>query len=222
MSIVTLKKLTASKYHNSTAGASDIPVFSINGTRRNQGYVGQDMRGRTILKTPMKGNVIRGHGGNFGTYIVAPVLQNQYTGGNLNDAMVVKSSVVGTGGMIMQKYRWIRRPAPFVSVKPDSNRNINSQSQLLNTIKNNAIQECETCENAKTSIVVCVKRPIGSGYNFNGNRFARYSVLGDAAKTKMLSNPQSEYIENKLHSVCVANDPPFVPTAVNRSPFINR
>ena len=59
MSIVTMKRKTAATIKNDSVGLRN---FSLNGTRRNQGYVGQDMRGRSLPKTIMKGNVAKGYG----------------------------------------------------------------------------------------------------------------------------------------------------------------
>ena len=60
MSIATLKKKTIYKYNNSSVGHTQ---FSLNGGYRNQGFVGQTSLSRSLIKTPMKGNIIRGHGG---------------------------------------------------------------------------------------------------------------------------------------------------------------
>ncbi len=59
MSLATLKKKTAHKYKNNSVSQSQ---FSLNGTTRNQGYIGQTSLSRTIIKTPMKGVSVRGHG----------------------------------------------------------------------------------------------------------------------------------------------------------------
>ena len=37
--------------------------------------------------------------------------------------------------MLDMKYRWIRRPAPYTSVKPDVNHNLNQQGEYINRIK---------------------------------------------------------------------------------------
>ena len=74
MSIVALKKKTAAKYNNMSAGQ---PQFSINGGYRNQGWVGQTSLSRSLPKTPMRGGAARGLGCCFGTYntqmIITPV-----------------------------------------------------------------------------------------------------------------------------------------------------
>jgi len=116
MSIVTLKRKTASTYKAMSSGEKQ---FSLNGTLRSQGYVGQTSLSRSLPKTPMKGNVACGHGGCCGTYNNGPIIQSAVI--SLNDATVVKSSVLNTSGMLDTKYRWITRPDPFAVVKPDSN-----------------------------------------------------------------------------------------------------
>ena len=88
MSIATLKRKTKEKYNNASVGKSQ---FSINGTTRNQGWVGQTMISRSS----------------------SPYF--------LNDNNVIKPSVVSTYGMINTKYRWIRRPQPFSVVNKHTN-----------------------------------------------------------------------------------------------------
>ena len=92
MSLATLKKKTAAKYNNMSVNK---PAFSLNGTHRSQGYVGQDTLGRSLPKTPMNGNVARGHGGCCGTYLRSNIVQSGVT--STNDPDIVKSSVSLTG-----------------------------------------------------------------------------------------------------------------------------
>ena len=66
MSIVALKKKTAAKYNNMSVNTKE--GFSLNGTRRLQGYVGQTSLSRSLPRTLMRGTTIRGHGGCCGTY----------------------------------------------------------------------------------------------------------------------------------------------------------
>jgi hypothetical protein len=113
MSIATLKKKTMYKYNNSSVGQTQ---FSLNGGYRNQGFVGQTSLSRSLIKTPMKGNVVRGHGGIDGTY----PQQVNFTSdiASLNDNAVIKKSVVSNDGMIKIRHRWIKRPLPFSVLKP--------------------------------------------------------------------------------------------------------
>ena len=129
MSIVALKKKTAAKYNNMSV---NVQQFSINGGFRNQGWVGQTSISRSLIKTPHRGATPRGHGGCCGTYNMSIVKPLEPC---TNNNEVVKSSVVSTDGMLDMKYRWISRPAPYSSVKPDVNHNLNQQGDYINRIK---------------------------------------------------------------------------------------
>jgi len=127
MSLATLKKKTNQKYNSMSVGRKG---FSINGTHRSQGFVGQTMLSRSLPGTKMRGPTLRGSGGNNGRYNITP---NIVSGINYqNDPSFIKSSVLNTSGMIMTVYPWIRRPQPFATVKSNSTNHINNQSDLIN------------------------------------------------------------------------------------------
>lgn len=126
MSLVTMKRKTQATIKNNSVGWKN---FALNGTRRSQGYVGQDMRGRTLPKTIMKGNVPKGHGGCCGFYTRGTIVKSIVNLNTPNDPKVIKSSVLGTNGMIMTKYRWIRRPQPYSTTKADWSATQDSHSQ---------------------------------------------------------------------------------------------
>lgn len=65
MSIATLKKKTSSLYNSQSVGHTG---FSINGTRRSQGWVGQTSLSRSLPRTLARGNTVCGHGGLYGSY----------------------------------------------------------------------------------------------------------------------------------------------------------
>jgi hypothetical protein len=154
MSIATLKKKTQARYNNNSVGFSQ---FSLNGTHRNQGYIGQDTLGRSLPRTLAKGNTLRGYGGCCGTYPITPSVLSAVT--STEDNRVVKPSVLDNNGMIATKYRWIRRPAPFTVVK--STRTQNYIDYLATTtvndinacnkdvVKDNII--CNTCPTLPTN-----------------------------------------------------------------------
>jgi hypothetical protein len=146
MSIVALKRKTAAKYKNNSVNQRN---FSLNGVHRSQGYVGQTMLSRHLPQTPMKGNTPKGHGGCCGTYRVGAIVQS---GVNYQeDARTVKSSVVGTDGMISTKYRWTRRPQPFTSVKSDSNHNFNTQQDYIDKLKDKTVNCDDICSPGLTT-----------------------------------------------------------------------
>ena len=197
MSLVTLKNKVKAQYRNSSVSQ---PHFSLNGTLRNQGYVGQTSLSRHLIRTPMKGTTIKGHGGCCGTYLVKPVIQPSCTR-TLNNSSVVKSSVINNSGMINTQYRWIRRPQPYMSVKPDVNNNINTQQQYIDRLKNSTITKVNTCDAVvdSTSPVCCFLK--SNNYNYRPK-----FVKSDPSKLENLQRSQSDYIQYKLHNACVNND----------------
>jgi hypothetical protein len=118
MSLVTLKrKALAQNYHRIPNPTHKSPNgFSLNGTHRNQGYIGQTSLSRSLPRTLMKGSTPRGHGGCCGKYEITPIVQSGVT--SLEDSSVVKTSSLNTSGLISTKYRWVRRPQPHATVKP--------------------------------------------------------------------------------------------------------
>ena len=127
MSIVALKRKTEARYNNMSVGQKQ---FSINGTTRNQGYIGQTSLSRSLTHTPHKGPTAKGSGGCCSDYdnsVNIPASEICC----LEDDTVVKKSVLSTRGMLATKHRWITRPYPHASTKPDYNRNINDQGDYV-------------------------------------------------------------------------------------------
>ena len=145
MSIATLKKKTHSKYNASLS--KDQSTFSLVGTRRNQGYIGQDNLGRSNVYSIMKDDVTHGHGGNNGEYVHKNIKACQTS---LNDPNVIKSQTLNTKGLIASKrYRYTDENNNVVSniVKPDSNQNNNTAiSHIMKKKKEALIADSEECE----------------------------------------------------------------------------
>lgn len=135
MSITTLKKKTNAKYNNSSVGQKQ---FSINGTTRSQGWIGQTSLSRSFPMTPMKGNVARGHGGCCGTYYQAPNVISGIT--CLNDNTIVKPSVLGT------RQHWIQNTVKSTH-NPQSSYITHLEKVTLAEISNNNI------ENKKSNVI---------------------------------------------------------------------
>ena len=77
MSIVALKRKTEAKYNNMSVGQKN--GFSINGTHRNQGYIGQTSLSRSLPRTLMKNGTAKGHGGCCGNYYIGNIIQSAVT-----------------------------------------------------------------------------------------------------------------------------------------------
>ena len=83
--------------------------FSLNGGTRNQGWIGQGVRGRTIVGTKFRGALPMGNGGCCGTYSQNIVNGGPYIGPpanptSVNDAGIIKRSNMNTRGYINSAY----------------------------------------------------------------------------------------------------------------------
>jgi len=78
---------------------------------------------------------------------------------------VVKSSVLGTSGMISTKYAWIKRPQPYTTVKPDNNQNNNSQSDYVTYLVDKTLNNSEYSKRD----ALLVYPPLNQFFNPNNN-----------------------------------------------------
>lgn len=184
MSIATLKRKTAAKYNNNSVGEQ---LFSINGTHRNQGYVGQTSLSRTTTRTLVRNGGLRNHGGCCGTFNIGrPILSGITT---TEDSDMVKNSVLSNNGMMQTKYRWIRRPQPYAVVKNDSNRHINTQSDYIVIIRNDAVSDAASCYQAP----VCDNTSKCSNNLYNTKPDSSYTGSGTVPLFKGVALSQGEY-----------------------------
>jgi len=139
MSIATLKRKTKAQYNNMSVGSEH--GFSLNGTHRSQGWVGQTMLSRSLPKSLMNGTTLRGHGGCCGTYNKAHIVQSAVT--SLNDENVLKRSSMNTRAMIEEKYKPYHN---LLTVNPDSRQNTNTQRDYIDKISKNALSEYNSCD----------------------------------------------------------------------------
>jgi hypothetical protein len=199
MSIATLKKKAQAKYNNVSVNSS--AGFSLNGTFRNQGYVGQTSLSRSLPRTPMKGPTPRGHGGCCGTYYVSSIIQSGVK--SLEDNKVVKGSVITSRGMLAE--RLCENPCNIV--KPDTNQNTNTQGSVVDRKRKNATACIVSIPN--TSCSTCPQQSI-------------FGRLKQPLYTKPLETyapiSQGQYIAN-IGEQCVNLDPITVNAAINHTPF---
>jgi hypothetical protein len=192
MSIATLKRKTLAKYNNSSVNTGE--GFSLNGTHRNQGYVGQTSLSRSLPRTPMKGNVLRGHGGCCGTYNIRQIVQSGVT--STEDNRVIKSSVLSNKGMLQKRLSC----NPCNEVKPDSGLNANTQGELISRKQ----KECLLCDidnNGSSCTGKCSK-----------------ICLCTKPKRTYMQLSGSDYTYNLRHA-CVADDVKYVPVSYRREPI---
>lgn len=189
MSIVALKKKTAAKYNNMSVNT---PQFSINGGYRNQGWVGQTSLSRSLPKTPMRGTAARGHGGCCDTYRETPIVQSAVTSTNNN--RVIKASSLNTRGMLDSRYKWLNRPAPNTSVKPDDTHNIGTQQDYITRKAKMVINVTskDDCPPMKKSAVPCASKCT----LFKNRINTPYSTSEENITKSVGPADQSHYINN--------------------------
>jgi len=200
MSIATLKRKTEAKYNNSSVNSKN--GFSLNGGYRNQGYVGQTSLSRSLPRTPMKGNTIRGHGGCCGTYRISPIVQSGVT--STEDNSVIKSSVINTNGMLENRFG--HKP---IVVKPDSSLNANTQGELIARKQKNVLS-CEP--DVKTGTGARTKCITGFG------AYKQKICLCTKPVSEYMPLSGSDYVQN-LRTKCTNNDIVYVPVSYCREPI---
>ena len=188
MSIATLKKKTASKYRNNSA---NVPHFSLNGTHRNQGYVGQTSLSRTILQTPSSGTESQGHGGCCGQYEHCDLHTSSIH--STENSEYIKASVLSTSGMLAKRTQWVRRPEPYSVTKPSDSINQSSSGSY---------------------VVFKRKAAIKNGMDISSCNHVAQTICQMKAEIPNAPKSQGEYIL-KLISDCAVLDISFVNYSTN-------
>ena len=210
MSIVTLKRKTQAKYNNMSVGQKN--GFSINGGHRNQGYIGQTSLSRSLGRTLMNDNTIKGHGGCCGTYPILPIVESAVN--STEDSTVIKSSVLSTSGLISSKYRWIRRGYPYATVKPDGNHKLNAQDDYITKLRNTTIKDANACYEVKP----CENTTCSTSIS-NITMFSKRTNLNYAKpQNTIVAMSQGQYIL-ALQDNCSADDVFYVQSSLSRTPI---
>lgn len=196
MSLAVLKRKSEAKYNNMSVNTGG---FSLNGTRRNQGYVGQTSLSRTLVRGLRNGPDLRGHGGCCKTGNENPIVQNETI--CMNDNSVVKSSSLSTRGMLKTRHC----NTECNTVKPDNNNNTNSQKDFIARKKKECINCTTTSINTNNTISCC------NECSPNENNITKPDET-------YLIQPSSKYTE-ELNKACTENDVKFVPASVCKQPF---
>jgi hypothetical protein len=214
MSIATLKRKSLTKYNNMSVGQNG---FSLNGTHRNQGYIGQTSLSRSLSQTPMKDNTPKGSGGCCGTYLVTPIVQSAVK--STEDSSVVKKTVMNTSGMLSSRNRWAKRGAPFATVKPDNNNNVNSQIDYITRLQKKVIADADSCYQPKTNCPKCTTPiPPNVGSMFSKRTNYDTFVKPNTFYKMHVAMPQNEYLL-KLHNKCADLDVVYEKNNNKNGPF---
>lgn len=206
MSIATLKRKTQTQYNNMSVNSKH--GFSINGTRRSQGYIGQTTLSRSLPRTLMRDGAPRGHGGCCGTFIKHPIITSAVT--SLNDPNIIKPSTINTLGIIENKYKKSLYHDP--TVKPDNNQNINTQNQYIKNLAKTTIE----CSNAVKATDAEIKEAACNACN-NYNPYYKKKIR-NFTKVSTLPISQGERLL-KLSNNCIESDVKYVPSTINKTPI---
>ena len=216
MSIVALKRKTAALYNNLSVNQKQ---FSINGTTRNQGYVGQTSLSRSIIHTPCKGAVFKDYNGRY----TNPNIKASETN-SLEDNTVVKKSVLSFKGMLATRERWINRPFPNSVVKPDAGKNVNDQADYISRLKKKTLSDIATyCppDAAKTTGFVAKQCSTVTKTLTGAPLFTPVNVVCKIAKPESTytSVSQTQYLESLIEK-CAEQDTYKFVSSVKRTPFV--
>ena len=153
MSIATLKKKTkmggGSSRMDPKSGIGK-NGFSLNGTHRNIGSVGQFRMVSNVTRTPFRGTEPMGSGGSGGKYVNKPLNSGSFI---YNDNQKVKKSSLNTSGMIATKYMWMKGKYPNYWVQEDNGgyNDTTTQGQYIRDKTNEQGGLCDNFINAQSS-----------------------------------------------------------------------
>lgn len=169
--------------------------FSINGGRRNVGYVGQSMAmGKN--GTSFKGVNPVGHGGHYGTYYQAEPVFNSARVNTLGTQFkYIKPSVISTFGMLRKKYRWAYNgvtPNYWVKEVGGGANLSDNYSSGLHTENLSAKTDCvvDTNDTEKYEGYIVEHGPFGCSKT-NGGRYTFNAAVSNAPYSKELGEPQT-------------------------------
>lgn len=182
--------------------------FTLNGTRRSQGYIGQSSQSRHYVRSLAKGNVLKGHGGCCGTYPIVNVTPTELID-KLNDPSVAKTSVMNTKGMLDTKYVCCKP-----TVKSDSNQHITSST--LTSYKSKSTIECSDQTLSPSSIdrQPCITLPTRALKRRFFNPISRPSSSCNITKNtffnenKRIAGISSSQYTNSISQSCSVEKPP--------------
>ena len=198
MSIHVLKQ--KSRRYQAPISGQGKDGFSLNGGYRIQGWVGQGVRGRTIVGTPFRGALPRGSGGCCGTY-------TQNIIGNAcctNDPSIIKRSTMNTPGFIESSYihptgvlhQGCSTPnakCSLSNIVKDFSPENHSQGSRIDKLK----KKNSTCVVLKSDAGLdrCLRDCKSQSYHIGGKKYVRTMYSKNYNKLPMSS---SQYQESSL------------------------
>ena len=224
MSLNTMKRKTAAKLNLSGKGPKQTWMsqgphgksvthvistgFSLNGGHRNIGRVGQTNLGRSVTRTPFRGNAPMGNGGSNGKY---PIVISNSGSCCTNRSDFIKPSSLNTKGMLARKYKWLNgggtdhhgNPA-HNPVKPDDNypENFSQSSYIQSKASTAAITSIVNDGGDKSCLAIGGKcgHHIGGKYYQRNMYYKNPSQPLDYAQYKLFLNRKS--LRNCAYCAC--------------------
>lgn len=158
MSLATLKKKTAHKYRNNSVNQ---PQFGLNGTHRNQGFIGQTSLSRPNIGRSASGVAFHEYGSvGGGKYNVHDLRTSSIH--TTENSSVIKTSVLSSKGMLEKRTQWVRRPYPFSSTKPGDALHQSSANDYIIFKRKTTLKE----ESERRNSTVCTNEP-SNGQSMN-------------------------------------------------------
>ena len=202
--------------------------FSLNGGRRNVGYVGKSMA-MSKQGTPFRGVNPLGSGGVGGTYpSPLPVFNINEVIVLANQYLYIKPTVLTTYGMLAKKYRYLNNGQyPNYWVKPIYTGNqVDSSSQGVYLQSLSAANTCVTDINESAKFIGNDKKCGPTLCQTSTARFKYNDMASNSPYTKFTKNP----IDSSTHTLQIqrqcANPPPGLepypgPTNGNGAPCVS-
>lgn len=195
MSIVALKR---------NSRRFQVPVsangFSLNGTLRNIGAVGQTNLAKSVTRTRFRGAVPMGHGSCCGSY---PIVISNSGSCCVNDPAIIKKSTKNTKGYIFESIKY--PVCANGNCGPGSQstwvKNMSAENNSQGIYIHNIIAEVGACvsnsntnDPIKNPIKPCATGCLPGSTHIGGKKH----FVGAYTKDLGLDNPASEYIRSQL------------------------
>ena len=178
MSIAALKR--KSRRFQARISGQGNNGFSLQGGHRNQGWVGQGSRGRSLTGTPFRGGTARGAGGHYGQY---PRIINDKGSCCTNDPSIVKRSTMNTHGHIDAAITYptaVFNPSCVNGrclqtewVKDFSELNHSQSSRIAKVARKSGSCHCNDDEAHDAGHDHCLKDCKSASYHIGGKKFVR-------------------------------------------------
>ncbi len=184
--------------------------FSISGTHRNIGYVGQNMK-MSKSGTPFRGRNPVGHGGCCGTYKQAIPLLNSRVTNTLGDQyLYVKPAVLSQRGMLYKRFKYLyygQYPNYFAKDVYTGNKTDNASQGIYiqeRSAANTCVVEVNNSEEFKNKIVRCGP----TGCSTTTAKYKYNDMARNGPYTKTIRTPQDSSTQTLNVQRRCANPPP--------------